>query len=244
MKHEIPWNRLTVEAVVIVGSILLAFSIDALWDNYKDRREEYEILLGLNGEFSRHVASIEVSINRVEQLSDSIGFLLNQGAVDIDTIDSVEIIEQAIWGSVFTTPPDELTGGVRDTLFQSGKLDLIRNDKLREALVKWPVNISQLEQQRSTVSGFVMQILLPYLSSKGVPLAEMRLPSGRRLVERQMTAENLSSGYVALLADQEYLNLLTVRNWWALGTINDYQNAAEQAREILELTEVEIQLSE
>ena len=31
MKQEIPWNRFVVEAIVIVGSILLALAIDAWW---------------------------------------------------------------------------------------------------------------------------------------------------------------------------------------------------------------------
>ena len=241
--QKIPWKRIAVEAVAIVASILLAFSIDALWDNYQDRREEYELLVGLNDEFTRHVASIEESMRRVQRIIDSIGFLLNQGAVNVESLDSIEIIEQAVFHSGFTTPSDELTGGVRDTLFESGKLDLIRNDELRAALVKWSVNVNQLEHQRTTVSGFVMQILLPYLSSKGVPLAEIDLPNDLRLVDRQMRLENLSSRYMALVADQEFLNLLTVRNWWAFGTRLDYRNAVERAQEIVELTHKEIQIA-
>ena len=239
--RKIPWKRITVEAVAIVASILLAFSIDALWENRQDRQAEYEILLGLNDEFSRYVSSIEESISRVERISDSIGFLLNQSAEEIDSIESVE---QAVFNSSFTTPPDEITGGVRDALFESGKLDLIRNDDLREALVKWPVSVNQLDQQRTTVSRFVMQILLPYLSSMGVPLAEVRLPLGGRLVARRMSSDDLNSRYLTLLADQEYLNLLTVRNWWAFGTIADYRTAAERAREIVELTMKEVELAE
>ena len=32
LKAQIPWLRVRVEGVVIVGSILLAFGIDAWWD--------------------------------------------------------------------------------------------------------------------------------------------------------------------------------------------------------------------
>jgi hypothetical protein len=241
---QIPWKRIAAESAAIVGSILLAFSIDALWDNYQDRREEYEILLGLNDEFSRHVASIEESLEWVERISGSIVYLLSQDVVDVDNLDAVEKIEQAVFQSNFSTPPDELAGGVRDAIFQSGKLDLIRNDELREALVKWPSSADQLEQQRIAVTGFVMQTLLPYLSSKGVPLAEMKMPRGHRMTDRRTDAGELGSKYAALLADQEYLNLITVRNWWALGTIADYRSAAERAREIVDVTSREIQLTE
>ena len=49
--RTIPWGQIAVEAVAIVASVLLAFSIDAWWDNRKDLLEEQEILLGLEIEF-------------------------------------------------------------------------------------------------------------------------------------------------------------------------------------------------
>jgi hypothetical protein len=47
----ISWPRITTEAAAIVGSILLAFAIDAWWDERQLRAEEQEILRGLKGEF-------------------------------------------------------------------------------------------------------------------------------------------------------------------------------------------------
>jgi hypothetical protein len=215
--------------------------IDALWNDYQDRREEYEIILGLNEEFAGHVVSIEENMAHVNQISESIGYLLNLNDVDVDSIDSIELIEQAVFHASRTTPPDELGGGVRDALFASGKFDLISNVKLREALAEWPESIDQVEQQRAAVSGFVMQSLMPYLSSMGVPLAEMRLPGGLRLTDRRMDSEGLGAKYADLISDQEYRNLITLRNWWALGTLMDFQNAADQAREIAEITKKELE---
>ena len=42
MTRQIPWLRVFVEGVVIVGSILLAFGIDAWWDGVQERRLELE----------------------------------------------------------------------------------------------------------------------------------------------------------------------------------------------------------
>ena len=47
MKTQIPWLRVFVEGVVIVGSILLAFGIQAWWDDRQEREEEGRILAGL-----------------------------------------------------------------------------------------------------------------------------------------------------------------------------------------------------
>ena len=43
-KPQIPWLRVFVEGVVIVGSILLAFGIDAWWDGRKAKVLEQELL--------------------------------------------------------------------------------------------------------------------------------------------------------------------------------------------------------
>ena len=48
---RIPWRRGFLEAVVIVTSILLAFGIQAWWDDLQEQEEEREILIGLEGEF-------------------------------------------------------------------------------------------------------------------------------------------------------------------------------------------------
>ena len=39
MKPQIPWLRVFVEGMVIVGSILLAFGIQAAWDGGSARQE-------------------------------------------------------------------------------------------------------------------------------------------------------------------------------------------------------------
>ncbi len=40
MKPQIPWLRVFVEGVVIVGSILLALGLDAWWDGVQERQRE------------------------------------------------------------------------------------------------------------------------------------------------------------------------------------------------------------
>lgn len=46
MAETIRWRRLVLESAAVVGSILLAFAIDAAWD-LRQLAEERELLLGL-----------------------------------------------------------------------------------------------------------------------------------------------------------------------------------------------------
>ena len=53
--QNIPWKRITVEAAAIVASILLAFAIDAWWDELRDRVVERNVLSTIRAEFETNL---------------------------------------------------------------------------------------------------------------------------------------------------------------------------------------------
>ena len=52
MPERTNWKRLAVEAVVIVASILLAFGIEAWWDEQSERRDERVELIRVRDELT------------------------------------------------------------------------------------------------------------------------------------------------------------------------------------------------
>jgi hypothetical protein len=75
VKAPIPWLRVFVEGVVIVGSILLAFGIDAAWEGRQEDAEAVEMLLGLQSAFEGHRDVFERHLGNYEQrnLSTTMG---------------------------------------------------------------------------------------------------------------------------------------------------------------------------
>lgn len=67
--EKISWRRILVEASVIVGSILLAFGIDAWWDARMELAEEQRYLEGLDAEFTENIDILESVIARHEQFA-------------------------------------------------------------------------------------------------------------------------------------------------------------------------------
>ncbi len=68
--RQIPWLRVFVEGVVIVGSILLAFGLQAWWDGRQERALEHgapEMNRGPKGP-SRQDGTVEPSLIRGRQL--------------------------------------------------------------------------------------------------------------------------------------------------------------------------------
>ena len=60
--QKISWKRLAVEAAAIVASILLAFAIDAWWENRQDRADELLILRALKAEFQENAQVLPIFI--------------------------------------------------------------------------------------------------------------------------------------------------------------------------------------
>ncbi len=72
--EEIPWKRISIEAAAIVGSILLAFSIDAWWEERHERIDETEQLARLHVEFTRNIERIDERVWESEILDACIEF--------------------------------------------------------------------------------------------------------------------------------------------------------------------------
>ena len=64
MKSTIPWLRVIAEGVVIVGSILLAFGIDAWWEVRVQHEEETQLLADLAEEFASNRSRLELTTGR------------------------------------------------------------------------------------------------------------------------------------------------------------------------------------
>ena len=52
LNRQVPWLRVFVEGVVIVGSILMACGIEAWWAESKERAEEQNLLTALHSELT------------------------------------------------------------------------------------------------------------------------------------------------------------------------------------------------
>ena len=68
-EQKIPWKRLTTEGAVIVVSILLAFAIDAWWEERQERRAQLQSLARVAAEIE---ANTTVAKNKVEALQKAI----------------------------------------------------------------------------------------------------------------------------------------------------------------------------
>lgn len=127
---------LAAEGVLIVVSILVAFAIDAWWDERRDRVEERRVLESLKTEFLTNANNIPWYIERHRRTADHSRELIRAmhsagpgGTVGIRNSHLDWVLEHN------STDPQR---GALDAVLLSGELRCIRNPQIRDRLADWP----------------------------------------------------------------------------------------------------------
>jgi hypothetical protein len=156
--------RLLLEGVVIVGSILLAFAIQAWWDNSQEAEEALRLLISIQSENRQNIERIELHEDYRQLVSGYIRQLAtladNPEAADPNEVD--RLIGDTLWYQT-----DALNWASLDALVDGGQVTLIEDATLRDQLTRLHryqalfIEIYELEQKH------VVDRMAPYLAANG-----------------------------------------------------------------------------
>lgn len=132
--QKIPWKRISVEAVVIVASILLAFAIEAWWDKRIQEEQRQEHLLALTRDFDqmyvRAMASHAIAERAVNTGIEILtGFSTRK---DWDRESAVNEIGDIFFYEVFSPS----IGGY-ESLVSSGSIEILTGNTLKRELAEF-----------------------------------------------------------------------------------------------------------
>ena len=134
--QKISWKRLFVEGAAIVASILLAFAIDAWWQDRQDRAEELRLLRALKAEFQLNAQGLPSFVRSHTIVAASAGALIEGlRKADQDRLAVVrdsDVLQVTVHGSF------DPSSGAFDAMLQSGTLRFIQNPAVRQKLAEWP----------------------------------------------------------------------------------------------------------
>ncbi len=157
--QNIPWKRIAVEAVAIVGSILLAFAIDAWWQNRTERIIEINYLQALQDDLIRSLDYLSEDEVVQQRQVEYLEALLSTNS---DTPDSDELrrwIDDGLF-DVGTYQPQ--ISALRD-LESSGQTKIIRNPEIRQALASARQRIDSLEATQRDFQQSQQTLIDPFL---------------------------------------------------------------------------------
>jgi len=230
--QTLPWKRLTLEVTAIVGSILLAFGIDAWWEERQDRREEQQILQGLHAEFEenrtvlqRHLTRHLVEIQSLESVLDAI-----ERGRDKDVGST---IDTALTG-MLTPSTTDLGNGVLDALLGSGRIEILTNRNLRAKLAAWAGVIGEVWDDQANNGRMVFKLYVPYFVHNDVsPSTPMSTWYQDWTIPMRSISDD-PDAVARLLGDPEFRVLAELRYGFKRHLTDEFEAALAATEEILE----------
>ncbi len=215
--NEIPWLRLLVEGVAIVASILLAFAIDAWWQEYVEDQRESEVLNALLDDFKTTKANIEnwrTFHLAVQQSNTKLLKAVTSSEITLTNDQIGRLLSELSWWDA----ESHFSTGALNSLVYGGELSLIEDDALRQLLADWPSQIQYFESQQQQDYDFFLNVWTPFLRANSyLPLqSTIDSPVPGRPEEPTFVIDLQLEGtwsYAEMLASKEFHNILAQKLW-------------------------------
>ena len=151
---------------MIVGSILMAFGLQAWWDERQERAEEIEALAQLLEEFKSNSSElVAIRAINLRSLSASRELLALSGRLGVPN--STRSTTELLLDFPTLQSYDPVLGTL-NSLIASGRLGILQSDSLRAALSEWPSNVEDLATNEEWTTSFYFDRIWPYLAEGGV----------------------------------------------------------------------------
>ena len=232
-KYKINWFKFTVEVCTIVFGILLAFALDAWWNQERERGRELVALESLAEEFSQNLSELATRSARNERTAERLEAF--QSTLDA-SIEGTVVLEAEALTPLIQWATSDLATGTLDGLLVSGELGLISNATLRTALASWPAAIEDAQEDEILAQQFVEFVLTPSLLGQDVVKAAY-LARPRPLLE---PSEEALRSKVTVAITPELIDLTAARLTHIYMVIGSQTRLETRTNEILAMINGEL----
>ena len=229
---QVPWLRVVSESVAIVFGILLAFSINAWWQDLQNRGEEHQLLESLRTELQSNLNRIEVELSYRDAVVESIAKLIEaaDGRASIEPQELDALIGDMTWWA-----DADYARGVIEQITQGGKLSLVEGDELRREIASLPHLYEVTRQIEADDKDITRNVINPFLSANaGFSQIANTMTNGRpgtgELPTEPIYPNRSRRDHSYLLQSEEFQAILVRTHWDHLAAI-DFLNALHKTLE-------------
>ena len=163
-RWRVSWSRVFGEGLVIVVSILLAFSVDAWWDGLRDRQRERELLTDLLSDFETSRPELAVRLDGARRMARG-NLALRDAVAKSGAMQRVSIADSLIL-SVISGPTYEPATNTLDAALASGQIDAIRSDAIQAELANWSRLLVDTREDELLVREITTDQVVPLLAEQ------------------------------------------------------------------------------
>ena len=240
--QEIPWKRIVVEGAAIVASILLAFAIDAWWEDRQLAQETAEDLAIVKAELAENIRLVQVTIDIINQVveanNDLIGTLSASRAGEF-----VFIEDTTVFWSLFSNPTFDPSLGGTDAWIATGRLSGLGSPALRQRLASVRGKVDDVVEEHHIAREVGVREIYPLIKGDIGNLEPIQNIIRAGLSARPSTPVlPLSSSETIPIRNSDELRfLLQVRVLWYEGSLHETRDFQKELEEIQVMLEREIQ---
>lgn len=234
--QRIAWRRLSLEAIVIVASILLAFAIDAWWAERGDRNAEVVLLERLRDDFIDIQSALVLVEHEHREASEACIFFMNMSIGE--PLPATAEVDRKL-AFVFLASRTFNPGSGAVASFQSSEgARLVRNQLLADKFLAWSGLVEDLQEEEANLQKGVAERWSPYVASRvnvGPYIAAFgALMAG---MPSQIAAPEIRE---PLIVDDEFMNHVLDRFKWQQIALRDIEPVRTSVEEILALLRKEL----
>ena len=206
-----PWFRAFTEGALIVGSILLAFALDAWWDN-RSREGDLRVQLEVVADELRSTRDMLTMVLRAHDLNARLLRDLRVALSEVEAGTEVAVADETVGPLMLQVTADVTTSSL-DAFIAAGGLELVDDRGLRAELRAWPAYIEDLLDDEIYLRNFAAADLGRWLREH-VDTANAELQGSNVVMHRLGGAPPPAPellGTLTLRRDRELMNLLAAR---------------------------------
>ncbi len=221
------------EIVLVVIGILIALQLNNWNANRNLKNEELKIIKSLHQEFSQNLEKFNAIYENHLIRRKSIELVM---APDIEKIplDSLQRLMKNI-GNNYTFDPYQ---GIYNAIINSGKIELISNDSLKQRISKFQDLLSDYKEEETNTMNFVQTNLYPFI----IDHRKLNFNTFHGILESTKEHNStLKQDLLDMIATDRYENLLVFVYGYMRGTFIEGPILQEEMQSIIALLESEMQ---
>ena len=231
-------RRVVAEGLVIIISILLAFGIEAWWNERGEHAAEAEALAGLRDDFVENLGRLASVVSEHAEVRDASVQVLAMTGPEANQIDS-DLVMDTLVMALIAYPKVFPVTATYDALIASGRIDLLESATLRRELARWQTTIADLREEERDAFRQMDQRLLPFLWDY-VPVVTLDVNVHPRYEGVDLSESRFARRYPQLLRSMRFENAVEERMNSSIRAIERVTAAQDAARRVLNLVESEL----
>ncbi len=227
-------NQYVLESLLIIVSILIAFAIDAWWDERQDRAEETRLLHALRAEFQENADTIPAFIarrtNTVNLVNELMGDMHAAGFGATVTATSEQVTAYTVHGSF------DASSGAFDAMMQSGGIRLIENRELQQRLARWPRMVADTTENDHYLRNVAGPRVFAYLASR----VDFGVAGQFMICRAENPVGDCPSADFEITASRELSSLLFPISGWSGEAARELEEMRIEARDLVRIIDEEL----